>query len=409
MLNKLLVYRLKKVPIFMLKQTSFKSKIRFCVVLLICILAGAEVDIFIPSFPELQKVYDLSPFMVQLTVSVNFIAYCICSLFAGTMGDKYNRRTVILTSLSIFVLGSVCCVFSLNFVMLIIGRFLQGIGMAGPAVLGYVVMMNDYPPEKRPAVMGTLNGLVTLSMAFAPLLGSYINLYFGWRANFVILLVMSLLCLSGGYFTIANKKGDKSISLSPTSYLEIFRSPEAMNLILGMTFLSVTYWLFVSMSPILYMESFGVKLEHFGFYQGSVCGVFSIISLCSARILNKFGQKNCLYGGLILCALSGVLFLTLGILNIKNVAIINAVMLVFAMAAVFPCNIMYPFSLNILENSAGRVTALLNSLRLLLTAIAIEIIGFYYNDSFLPLGLTMFLCILVSSYFMRLSVRSVKL
>jgi DHA1 family bicyclomycin/chloramphenicol resistance-like MFS transporter len=44
---------------------------RFITILLIQILAGMEIDLFIPSFPELQKVFCLSPFLVQLTLIVS--------------------------------------------------------------------------------------------------------------------------------------------------------------------------------------------------------------------------------------------------------------------------------------------------------------------------------------------------
>src|SRR4051812_1297398 len=109
---------------------------RFFTVLMICILAGAEVDLFTPSFPELQRIFHLSPFMVQFTLSANFVAYCICSLFAGTLGDRYSKRSVILVSLGVFTLGSLLCVSALNYSTLIIGRILQGAGISGPAVLG---------------------------------------------------------------------------------------------------------------------------------------------------------------------------------------------------------------------------------------------------------------------------------
>src|SRR5690349_5557818 len=103
--------------------------IRFITILLIEILAGSEVDLFIPSFPELQKVFELSPVMVQLTLSVNFIAYCLCSLFTGTMGDRYNRRHVMLAGLLIFVIGSFFCMTATHFALLLVGRFLQGAGI----------------------------------------------------------------------------------------------------------------------------------------------------------------------------------------------------------------------------------------------------------------------------------------
>ena len=38
---------------------------KFLTILIMCILAGAEVDLFIPSFPELQRVFGLSPFLVE--------------------------------------------------------------------------------------------------------------------------------------------------------------------------------------------------------------------------------------------------------------------------------------------------------------------------------------------------------
>ena len=92
----------------------------FLTILMISILAGTEVDLFIPSFPELQRVFNLSPFLMQLTLSINFIAYCICALFAGALGDRHSRRTVILISLWIFILGSLMCVTAHYYVVLIL-------------------------------------------------------------------------------------------------------------------------------------------------------------------------------------------------------------------------------------------------------------------------------------------------
>ena len=63
---------------------------KFITILLIQVLCGMEMDLFIPSFPELQKVFVLSPFMVQMTISINFLCFCVCSLFAGA-----DRKSVV--------------------------------------------------------------------------------------------------------------------------------------------------------------------------------------------------------------------------------------------------------------------------------------------------------------------------
>jgi len=373
--------------------------LRFITILLIEILAGMEVDLFIPSFPELQKVFDLSPFLVQLTLSVNFTAYCICSLFAGTLGDRYNRRHVMLGSLAVFIFGSLCCVFAPNFPMLLLGRFLQGTGMAGPAVLAFVLIADEYPIEKQASIMGLYNGICNLSVAFAPVLGSYVNLFFNWRGNFVLLLVLGIVSLTMAYFNIPNRKSDSSISLSLKSYWPLLTSSKLMMYVLGICFLAVPYWVFVGMSPVLYMEDMGVPLEHFGFYQGAIAGSFSLVSIFSSKILAVFGQKKCLFYSEILCLVTAFIILFIALSGIHQPMVITGAMLILAAVVVFPFNILYPLSLEIVENSKARTAALMNAGRLLLTALVLCCVSYLYVGTFLPIGIAIFAAISIALCF----------
>ncbi len=372
---------------------------RFITIVFIDILSGVEVDLFIPSFPELQRVFDLSPFSVQLTLSINFVAYCLCSLFAGTLGDRYNRRHVMLGSLVIFVLGSFCCVFAPNFPVLLLGRLLQGIGMAGPAVLAYVLIADEYPIEQQPAILGIYNGIFNLSVAFAPVVGSYVNLYFNWRGNFVVILALGVISLAMGYFAIPNRKSDPTISLTLKSYWPLLTSTKLMAYVLGMCFLGISYWVFVGMAPILYMEDMGVELNHFGFYQGAIAGVFSLVSILSPKILAAYGQKKCLAYSEILCGLSAVGILLIAVFGIDQPMIITGAMVILASVVVFPFNILYPLSLEVLENSKARTAALINAGRLLLTALALLVVSYLYAGTFLPIGITIFASTSISLFF----------
>jgi MFS family permease len=152
-----------------------RLKLIFFTVVFLEMLTGAEIDIFVPSFPELQDVFMLTPFLVELTISVNLIAHCIASLVIGNLGDRYGRRPVIVYSLLVFVVGSVFCIFAYDYWVLLLGRILQGIGAAGPAVLSIVVIVDLYPTHEVQKKMGIINGAVTLAMAGAPILGSYVT------------------------------------------------------------------------------------------------------------------------------------------------------------------------------------------------------------------------------------------
>jgi len=370
--------------------------LKFATILLIQILCGMEMDLFIPSFPELQRVFNISPVIVQMTISVNFVVFCVCSLFAGALGDRYNRRHILLLGLSFFVLGSLLCVVTPNYFLLILGRALQGMGISAPAILSFPVLLEDYSTEKQPGIMGMINGIKTLAMAVAPVIGSFVNLYFSWRGNFTVLLGLGLLCLTASYASIPNKIGDDSVSLSLKTYLPLLKSQKFWMFSLGLSLMTAAYWLFFGMAPIFYMEGMGVPLKHFGYYQGALSLTFAAVCIFSPQILKIFGQKRSLHFGLITCLISALLIFGLALLQVHQPFIITSVLIIFSVGAVFPINILYPALLEILPHTKGRAAGLGQSTLLLLTAFLLELTSYYYQGQFMPIGLVMSITVLVS-------------
>src|SRR3990167_4172629 len=127
-----------------MKQTFAKSMV-LATIILMDILSGMEFDLFVPSFPELQSQFNLSPFWVESLLSVNFTGYCFSLFFVGGLADHYGRKPIILLGLTTFVIGSILCLFEQSFNFLLIGRFLQGIGIAAPAILSFLINADTYP------------------------------------------------------------------------------------------------------------------------------------------------------------------------------------------------------------------------------------------------------------------------
>lgn len=379
-----------------------KSTVLLWTIILIETLGGVEVDLFVPAFPELRRVFQLSPFMVQLTLSINFIAYCVCCIFAGTLGDRFNRRHIILGGLLIFTLGSALCVFAQSFPMLLGGRFLQGIGIASPAVLAFAIIADEYPVEQQITLLGIMNGVATISMAFAPTIGSYINLYFDWRGNFVLLLILGILCSIVAYYALPNRREDASVSLSLKAYLPLVQSKRFLTFTGAIAFFVVPYWLFTAFAPILYMENLGVSLKDFGYYQGVMAVVFAVISLLNGKMLKWFGQKRCLVASAGICLLAIIFLLVTVFLKIQDPIWITAVMGLLVAGMVFPVNILFPLALNIVENTKGRATAVITAARLMLTGLALQSVGFFYDGTFFLTGIVIVFCTLLGLYFTRI-------
>ena len=162
--------------------------------------------------------------MVQLTLSMNFVGYCASSLYVGPLGDRYGKRPIILGSLIIFIVGSIFCLAAPTYWILILGRLLQGLGMSGPAVLAFVIIADVYPLERQASLMGTMNGLIAFSMALAPVIGSFVNLYYGWRGNFFVLFAISIISFGLCYWALPHDKPNPAAKLALTSYIPLMKS-----------------------------------------------------------------------------------------------------------------------------------------------------------------------------------------
>ena len=366
---------------------------KLCTALLIGILTGCEIDLFVPSFAELQHVFDLTPFMVELTLSINLIAHCITSLIAGNLGDRYGRKPIILYGLVIFILGSIFCVFANSFSQLLTGRLFQGIGISGPAILFYLIIIDDYPLEKQQQKMGLINGVRTLSMAFAPVIGSYVNLFFNWRGNFGLLLILGILCLILTIIFVPKNEKKLHVNVSIKEYLPIIKNAKTMLYILIIGFLTTSYWVFIALSPILYIDDLNVELQYFGYYQGSLAVVFGIVSLSSGYFLKKYGQKRCLmasFSNLMLFIIGSISIISF---QINDPLIITSTCLFLEAGLLIPINIIWPMSLTTIPDGKSRISALIFSTKLALTSLFIQFISYFYDKTFTYIGITMCLCI----------------
>ncbi len=358
-------------------------------ILIMGILGGAEVDIIVPSFPDLQRSFNLSPFMVELTLAVNLTAHCLTSLIVGNLGDRYGRRPIILIGLGVFVVGSVFCIFSSSYWQLLFGRFLQGAGISAPVVLSYLVIADKYSTSRQQQLMGVLNGALTLGMAFAPVVGSYVNMFFHWQGNFVLLLILSLVCLVLGFVFLPKGVKNPEISLSLREYKPILHSKVAFYYILTIILALQSYWVFIGMSPIFYMEDLNVSLKDFGFYQGALAVTFSIGSFSSGFFLKKFGQKNCFFFSACLLVAFTMMLPILMLFNVKDPVIITAVMLLQSIGIIMPINIFWPLMLEVIPGGKGRLAAVAVGSRLIVTALSLQATSFFYDGTFRSLGVAM--------------------
>ena len=360
------------------------------------LLAGMEFDLFVPSFPELKNQFHLSPSLVEALLSVNFLGYCLSLFVVGWLSDRYGRKPIILSGLTMFVIGSVVCLWPQSYAFLLIGRFLQGVGVAAPAILSFLIIADTYALKQQQYFIAMLNGAMNISVACSPVIGSYITLYFHWQGNFTALLLLGLLVLAmTAIFVPTTKLPKHPETTSVQGYISLLKSKPLMLLITYIVLMCIPYWIFVGMSPLLYIKSLGVSLSHFGYYQGSMALVFAFGSIVFGFMLNKYKQKKALHCStfIFIAAFIGIALVTA--FDTHNPLWITLVMIIFCVGQIIPSTILYPFALNFVPHAKGRVSAIMNSGKLIFSAAGLQLAAYYYRGTFQNLGIILAVIVLL--------------
>ena len=372
-------------------------------VILMDLLAGMEFDLFVPSFPALQSQFELSPFLVEALLSINFIGYCLSLFVVGGLADRYGRKPILLLGILVFIIGSCLCLWATSYPLLLVGRFLQGIGIAAPSILSFLIIADLYPLKQQQYFMAMLNGVMNTAAGLAPVIGSYITLYFYWQGNFKVLLFLGVFALVMILFFIPiNKLPKQKEMTTPLGYITLFQSKPLVLLIAHIVFMFVPYWIFVGMSPLLYIQGLGVSLSHFGYYQGVLALVFALGSVLLGLIISRINQKSMLFVSAQIYIASLICIGLVTIMDSQSPLLITLAFIPFIIGQVIPSAILYPLCLNFMPKAKGRVSAIIQGSRLIFCALGLQVAGFYYRGSFQNIGIILvgFISLVVVTLFL---------
>jgi MFS transporter, DHA1 family, multidrug resistance protein len=151
-----------------------------------------SVDFYLPSLPEIGRVFGASAPQVQLTLSGYLLCFALGQIVYGPISDHVGRKPVLLATLTLYVAVCLGCVFATSIEMLIALRCLQALGVAAAPVLARAMVRDLYHGVRAGRELARMGAITALAPAVAPSFGGVLQTAFGWQAAFLGMAALGL-------------------------------------------------------------------------------------------------------------------------------------------------------------------------------------------------------------------------
>ncbi|HXO60805.1 MAG TPA: sugar porter family MFS transporter [Candidatus Acidoferrales bacterium] len=163
------------------------------------LLFGFDTAVIAGTTHSLTLRFGLTPRQLGLTVAMALVGTIIGAMSAGIPGQRWGARETLRVLAIFYVLSALGCAFAVNWPMLLIARFIGGLGIGGSSVLGPVYIAELAPARLR----GRLVGLFQINIVLGILLAYFSNYVIGrlglgvneWRWQFGVAGVPAILFL----------------------------------------------------------------------------------------------------------------------------------------------------------------------------------------------------------------------
>ena len=148
------------------------------------------------AFPDIVERFALAIGDVQWVVIAYVLTYTSLMLIVGRIGDLLGHARVFRLGLLWSAAALVCCAMAPSFPLLLLSRFLQGIGAALILSCGPALATSLESEERRSRVLGVYTMMMALGATLGPILGGALTATWGWPAVFWFRVPVALLALA---------------------------------------------------------------------------------------------------------------------------------------------------------------------------------------------------------------------
>ncbi|HYW95580.1 MAG TPA: multidrug effflux MFS transporter [Bacteroidales bacterium] len=355
-------------------------------------LVPFSIDTYLPAVPQIAKDFGTSSANMSFSLTTFFIGFAAGQLIYGPLLDRFGRKKPLYVGLGISILASVGCMITNDEKIFIAVRFIEALG-ASVATVASLTMVRDFFSQKESArIFSMLILIIGTSPLLAPSIGGFITTHLGWHWIFVFLSLHATALLLVAIFLLPVKyKPDPGIHLNikeqAKRYISILKKPQFLTFVLAGAFSFSTLFIYISGAPIIFMQSFNMDTQTFGFLFAGLSVGFVGGSQLNVLLLKKFTSRQIFRVAISGQAATALIFL-LGAANhwygmTATIAFFFVLLLCLGFNAPNALSLAY----EPVEKDLGSASAMLGTWRIGIAGLASASIGLFNTKTNLPIAL----------------------
>ena len=266
-------------------------------------ISALAMNVFLPSLPGMAAYFEVDYRLMQLSVALYLGVNAVVQILVGPISDKMGRRPVILTSILLFLLATLGCIFAPNAEVFLFFRMAQA-AIAATMVLSRAAVRDIYDTDKAASMIG----YVTMGMAVVPMIspaiGGVLDQAFGWQANFWLLVVLGLATYALTYFDFGEtaQKSGKTLIAQFREYPELFRSPRFWGYSLASGLASGAFFAYLGGAPFVGTQVYNLDPAVLGLCFSAPAVGYFLGNFVSGRYSTALGVNRMVLWG---CVING--------------------------------------------------------------------------------------------------------
>lgn len=276
-----------------------EQPLRFGMVATLALLsafAPMSIDMYLPAFPTIQAEFGTGPSEVQLSLSAFMLAFGFGQIIYGPLGDHFGRRPVLIGGVVLYIAVSILCLVVDSPVQLIVLRFIQGLAACAPPVMARTMVRDLAERDRAAQVMSLLMASTSMAPMLAPLIGSQVMAFFGWRAIFTTLALFGIFSLAMALLVTRETlrpelRGPLAFAGIVTRFGELLRSAPFLGYALTTGFLFGAMFSFISLSSFVLIGIYGLSPSSYALAFGATIVTMTIGASVNSRLTRRVGAE----------------------------------------------------------------------------------------------------------------------